>query len=154
MQPVGECQIVIRNPVNRKKYRVAFQVVSGNLNPLISRRASEQMKLITVNYYNFLHSVDRTENLINSKVFDGKLGDLPGDVKLQCKASKCPVRRIPPSLKKTVKQELDDLEQKGVLIPVSEPTEWCSQISVQTRKNGTLRICIDPQQLNRALLRE
>ena len=45
-------------------------------------------------------------------------------------------------------------EQKGVLIPVSEPTEWCSQISVQTKKNGTFRICIDPQQLNRALLRE
>ena len=91
-------------------------------------------------------------------MFDGKLGDLPGDVKLHCednvKPVQCPVRRIPHSLKKTVKQELDDLEQKGVLIPVSEPTEWCSQISVQTKKNGTLRICIYPQQLNRALLRE
>ena len=50
IQPVGKCQIVIRNPVNRKKYRVEFQVVSGNLNPLISRRAAEKMKLITVNY--------------------------------------------------------------------------------------------------------
>ena len=68
IQPVGKCQIVIRNPVNRKKYRVEFQVVSGNPNPLISRRAAEQMKLITVNDYNFLHSVDRTENLINSNV--------------------------------------------------------------------------------------
>ena len=136
IQPVGKCQIVIRNPVNRKKYRVEFQVVSGNLNPLISRRAAEQMKLITVNYYNFLHSVDRTENLINSKVFDGKLGDLPGDVKLHCednvKPVQCPVRRIPHSLKKTVKQELDDLEQKGVLIPVSEPTEWLLLLSTHS----------------------
>ena len=47
IQPAGKCQIVLRNPVNRKKYRVEFQVVSGNLNPLINRRA-EQMKLITV----------------------------------------------------------------------------------------------------------
>ena len=63
IQPVGNCQIMIRNPVNRKKDIVEFQVVSGNLNPLISRRANEQMKLITVNDYNFIHSVDRTENL-------------------------------------------------------------------------------------------
>ena len=151
IQPFGKCQIVIRNPVNRNKYRVEFQVVSGNLNPLISRRAAEQMKLITVNYF-FFHSVDRTENLINSKVFDGKFEDLPGEDNV--KPVQCPVRRIPHTLKKTVKQELDDLEQKGVLIPVSEPAEWCSQISVQTKKNGSLKICIDPQQLNRALLRE
>ena len=56
-------------------------------------------------------------------MFDGKLGDLPGDEKLHCednvKPVQCPVRRIQHSLKKTVKQELDDLEQKGVLIPVS-----------------------------------
>ena len=79
-------------------------------------------------------------------------------MKLHCEDNvnqvQCHVRRIPHSLKKTVKQELDDLEQKGVLIPVSEPIEWCSQVSVQTNKNGTLRIGIDPQQLNRAILHE
>ena len=38
-----------------------------------------------------------------------------------------------------------------VIIPVTEPTEWCSQISVQTKKSGRLRICIDPRPLNEVL---
>ena len=42
-------------------------------NPLISIRAGEHMKQITVDYYNFLHSVDKIENLINLNVFDGKI---------------------------------------------------------------------------------
>ena len=79
--------------------------------------------------------------------WDGKIRDLPGVVKLHYEVNVKPVqvyvRRIPHSLKKTVKQELDDLEQKGVLIPVSEPIEWCSQIYVQTnKKNGTFGIYI------------
>ena len=41
-----------------------------------------------------------------------------------------------------------------VITPVTEPTEWCSQISTQTKKNGQLRVCIDPRPLNEALRRE
>ena len=55
---------------------------------------------------------------MNSKVFDGKIGDLHGDAKLHCdynvKPVQCHMRRMPYNLKKTVKQDLDDLEQKGV----------------------------------------
>ena len=65
-----------------------------------------------------------------------------------------PVRRIPVSVKPQLKKELSDLVKQGVLEPVSEPTEWCSQISVQTKKNGQLRICIDPKYLNDVLQRE
>ena len=77
------------------------------MNPLISRKAAEQIKLITVNYYYFLYSVDRTEHLINSKVFDGEIGDLPGNVKIHCydnlKPLQCHVRIIPHSLEKNSK---------------------------------------------------
>ena len=42
----------------------------------------------------------------------------------------------------------------GVICPVTEPTEWCNQISVQTKKDMSLRICIDPRPLNKVLHRE
>ena len=50
--------------------------------------------------------------------------------------------------------ELDGVVDLKVIIPVTEPTEWCSQISVPTKKGGKLRICIDPRHLNEVLQRE
>ena len=52
------------------------------------------------------------------------------------------------------KAELDTLVDKGVIAPISEPTQWVSQIAVVNKKNGSLRFCIDPQTLYTALKRE
>ena len=44
--------------------------------------------------------------------------------------------------------------KRKVITPVTEPTEWCSHISIQTKKNGTLHVCIDPRPFNEVLRRE
>ena len=41
----------------------------------------------------------------------------------------------------------------GAITPVSEPTEWVSQMVAARKKDGSIRICIDPQDLNKALRR-
>ena len=46
---------------------------------------------------------------------------------------------------------LAHLESLGVITPVTEPTDWVSPIVIVHKLNGRLRVCIDPQQLNRAL---
>ena len=53
-----------------------------------------------------------------------------------------------------MKLELDRLVDVGVLAPVDEPTDWVNQIAIATKKDGSLRICIDPRSLNLALKRE
>lgn len=53
-----------------------------------------------------------------------------------------------------VKEELDQLVEKGVLVPMTEPTEWVSQMAVVHKPNGKLHRCIDPQSLNEALKHE
>ncbi len=60
-----------------------------------------------------------------------------------------PSRKLPISLQKPVKEELDTLVKRGVLIPVDEPTPWVSQMSVVHKQNGELRLCIDLQPLNK-----
>ena len=65
-----------------------------------------------------------------------------------------PCRKLPLSLQDDVKKETDKLVERKVLIPVSEPTEWVSQMAVVRKASGKLRICIDPQPLNTALMRE
>ena len=65
-----------------------------------------------------------------------------------------PPKRLPIELKEPVKLELDRLDTAGVLTPVDEPTDWVNQMAIATKKNGSLRICIDPRSLNLALKRE
>ena len=49
---------------------------------------------------------------------------------------------------------MDRVVEKGVLVPVTEPTAWVSQMAVVHKPSGNLRTCIDPQPLNAALRRE
>ena len=45
-------------------------------------------------------------------------------------------------------EELDRVVEKGVLVPVTEPTMWVSQMTVVHKPSGKLRICIYRQLLN------
>ena len=44
----------------------------------------------------------------------------------------------------TTKEELDLLQQQGIIAPVTEVTDWCAPIVV-TPKKGTdrIRMCVD-----------
>ena len=91
------------------------------------------------------------------KVTTPQLGDL-GEATLRIDETVppkiLPCRKVPLAIRDDVKKELDRLVEKGVLVPVTEPTEWVSQMAVVHKRNGKLRICIDPQPLNAALKRE
>ena len=65
-----------------------------------------------------------------------------------------PPRRVPASFKGQLKQELDRLQEIGVITPVDEPTQWVNGLAVAVKKTGALRICLDPRPLNTALRRE
>ena len=65
-----------------------------------------------------------------------------------------PPKRLPVAIKPQLKKELDVLSDRKVMMKEDDPTEWVSQLATTTKKNGDLRICIDPQPLNKALKRE
>ncbi|XP_052253072.1 uncharacterized protein K02A2.6-like [Dreissena polymorpha] len=65
-----------------------------------------------------------------------------------------PARKIPIAIQGQVKQELDKLVERGILVPVKEPTEWVNQMAVVRKSSGCLRICLDPQPLNKVLERQ
>ena len=52
-----------------------------------------------------------------------------------------------------MKAELDRLEEMGVITQMSKPMEWISALVVERKKNGKLRLCLDPRPLNKALRR-
>ena len=156
--PVGTCRRKIVNPRNNKKYSVEFVVFEDNFTPLLGLKASTQMDLIDVCHDNFerVHSANVENNF--KDVLKGNLGKFSGKQHLNVDESVQPVimpdRRVPISLRPKLKAELDRLVNKGIIIAQDEPTPWLSQLVVASKKNGDIRICLDPKELNKALLRE
>ena len=60
-------------------------------------------------------------------------------------------RRVPVALREPLKSELNKLQTMNVIAQGEEPTDWVSNVVVARKKNGDLRICIDPHALNKAL---
>ena len=91
-----------------------------------------------------------------SGVFKG-LGCMEGALHLEVDTTVAPAimppHRMPLTLKDRLKDELTRLEKASVIITEEEPTDWVSSIVVTEKPNGKLRVCIDPQHLNKALKR-
>lgn len=165
IQALGRCKLRTRNVKTGQQFNVDFVIVEEELIPLLSRNAAEKMGLITVNYNHFKHvnavipsSLEALYHKKFPEAFRDKTGILPGKkVHLTTVPNAVPVirgaRTLPESRKAAVKAELERLTESGVIVPVDEPTDWVSQMSVAEKKSG-IRICIDPRPLNEALLRE
>ena len=66
----------------------------------------------------------------------------------------CAQRQVPHALREKLKEELDRLEAENIIAKVEEPTEWVNPIVNVLKPNEQLRICLDPQKLNEAIMRE
>ncbi|KAG1698564.1 hypothetical protein GQR58_005730 [Nymphon striatum] len=96
-------------------------------------------------------------NISSTTESDSKIGDL-GEVYLYTndtvQSRALPSQNVSFALREKVKDELDSLVSRGIIVPVNEPTEWVSQMAIVQKSNNSLCICIDPQPLNAALKRE
>ena len=91
-------------------------------------------------------------------VFGEGLGQLDGQYAIRLDETVPPVqhapRRIAVALRPQLKDTLDALEAQGVIAQVTTPTKWISSVVAVPKKNGKLRTCLDPKDLNRAIQRE
>lgn len=53
-----------------------------------------------------------------------------------------------------LKQELSRMEQAGIITRMKEPSDWVSPLVLVKKKNGSLRVCMDPRRINECLRRE
>jgi hypothetical protein len=90
-------------------------------------------------------------------VFTG-LGRYPGMYHVTIKENAEPTihapRRVAPSLQTRLKAKLMDMEKKGVIRKIEQPTDWVNSLVIVEKKDGSLRLCLDPKDLNRNIKRE
>ena len=61
-------------------------------------------------------------------------------------------RHVPIPVRAEPKAKFNDMEQRGILAKVSEPTKWISNMVV-VHKPNKLRLCLDPIHFNKAIKR-
>jgi len=85
------------------------------------------------------------------------IGCLPGEYGIQLDKYVQPVvhppRRVPVPKKEAMKIELDKMVADKIITPVTEPTDWVSSVLAVLNKDGSVRSCLDPKDLNTAIKR-
>lgn len=167
----------VKVPCRRKgrKYSLVLQVVEGDHCPLLSAKASR-----VLGFVKFCKSVTfggpnpavSSENLLkvyrvhaqkivdtHKELFTG-YGKLVGEVSLEVDNSISPSiqtpRRVPIALRSKLKAELEMLEREEIIVKETTHTDWVSNILIVQRGDPakqSIRVCLDPVPLNKALKR-
>ena len=52
-----------------------------------------------------------------------------------------------------LKDELNRMKKLSIIEKVSHPTDWVNNIVIVEKSNGSIRVCLDPKQMNKAIKR-
>ena len=87
-----------------------------------------------------------------------RLGSLKGAYNIRIDPTVKPVtharRKVPIESKEAIDKELDYLIEEEIITEQVEPTPWVSSVTFPRKPNGEVRVCLDPSNLNKAIIRE
>ena len=87
-----------------------------------------------------------------------RLGSLKGTYNIRVDPTVKPAtharRKVPIESKEAIDKELDYLIEEEIIPEQVEPTPWASSVTFLSKPNGEVRVCLDPSNLNKAIIRE
>ena len=87
-----------------------------------------------------------------------RLGSLKGAYNIRVDPTVKPVtharRKVPIESKEAIDKELDYLIEEEIITEQVELTPWVSSVTFPRKPNGEVRVCLDPSNLNKAIIRE
>ena len=87
-----------------------------------------------------------------------RLGSLKGTYNIRVDPTVKPAtharRKVPIESKEAIDKELDYLIEEEIITEQVEPTPWVSSVTFPRKPNGEVRVCLDPSNLNKAIIRE
>jgi len=154
--PLGVVSVKMHH--KRRAYDAEFHVVDPDVQTLLGLPSCRQLDVVRrVDAINSSSSENVSILEKFADVFTG-IGCMPGEYHIVIDASVRPVehpaRRVPIVLQPKLKKTLDSLVQSGIIIKRDEPTDWVSSLLLVEKKDSSLRLCLDPRDLNKAIKRE
>ena len=64
-----------------------------------------------------------------------------------------PARAVSEKMKAAYKEELERLCRSGIAGPVQEHTDWFNSVVPVSQPDGSIRLCLDPKDLNKSIKR-
>ena len=104
-------------------------------------------------------SIDSTRDLqaLFHNSFDC-IGDMQGEYDIKTDPTVPPVQhgrwKVPNKYKEEIEKELAEMVWQGIITKQTETTPWVSSLMYPKKANGKLRICLDPKDLNKAIICE
>ena len=85
-------------------------------------------------------------------------GNMPGVYTICLDPSVPPVQyaycKVPTECREASEKLLQDMVDQEIIAPVTEPMEWVSSLTYTGKPDGSLHICLDPRDLNKAIIQE
>ena len=158
---IGERIIEVQRRENKIKLRLLI-VEGGKFHSILGRRACLALQLIKILDSDArICQVEEKQNKILEKyheIFNEELGVIKGKytIKLneKCNPVKHCQRTVAAPLQEKVLEKIKELEERKIIKKVTKPTEWISSMVVTRKKDNTVRICLDPKELNLVIQRE
>ena len=152
-----------------KTHKVAEDCTNTNTAGIIKQKSNGENQLTKL--FNYFYSSKEPEaDKRQSNEMTQEIHNTYGDVlmalgcfvgtfslklKPDSKPYQAPPRHVAYALQKPIKEELNRLQELDIITPlgVDEMVEWCNSIVVVPKANGKVQLCLDPAQLNQALIR-
>lgn len=135
-----------------------FVIIKEDLTPILGLESCNKLGLIKRIYCNETE-IENNKTKIFEKykvLFDG-LGNFPQKYKIEISNTATPTvkppRRVALKLKDKLKDKLDKMELLNIITKVHSAREWVNNMVIVEKKNGDLRICLDPCDLNKFILK-
>ena len=154
---IGVCRVNVR--YKNRTIQTTMEVVPEQGPSLLGSIDCERLGLVKR-----VNTVGQAQQTLKAEIhqkypelFKGN-GSLPGTHSFVLKDGSTGVihapRRVAFAKRPKLKDELDRQMNLGYLAKVNEPTDWVNSMVMTEKKNGDVRICIDPKDLNMAIKRE
>lgn len=166
VMPVGTVDLVTCCPSTSVTRNAHYYVAETTDIPILGKQSCEEFKLVQRTPSSLhipVHAVTGSpvtkSSLLSTyaDVFSG-LGKYDQPYHIVLDPAVLPViqrcRRVPLSKLEPLKTALEKLQEQGVIADVDKPTDWVHNLVITEKKNGNLRLCLDPKPLNEAIKRE
>lgn len=155
--------------LDKKCKNIEFQIYDGKGVPILGLPTLEELHIVKRDdveidelIENELNSIEKNKSQMIFEKFKenftgiGKIKDYEYKIELKEGSSGKiePSRHVPFKLINKLKIELKQMESSGIISKVDKPTDFVNSMVIVAKPDKSIRICLDPQYLNRCIKRE